>query len=59
MPYGVKTASAQFQAAMEATVGGTVSNLVIYQDDVCVGAQTADELDVKVERLLAKLEQRG
>ncbi|PAA77815.1 hypothetical protein BOX15_Mlig019617g10 [Macrostomum lignano] len=59
MPYGVKTASAQFQAAMEATVGGAVSNLVIYQDDMCVGATTADELDSKVRDLLRALSDAG
>ncbi|MEE4247257.1 MAG: RNase H-like domain-containing protein [Kangiellaceae bacterium] len=59
LPYGVKTASAQFQAAMEATIGGLVDNMVIYQDDVCVGARTAEELDLKVAKLLEKLEQSG
>uniref|UniRef100_A0A1I8JJ12 Integrase catalytic domain-containing protein n=1 Tax=Macrostomum lignano TaxID=282301 RepID=A0A1I8JJ12_9PLAT len=49
------TASAQFQAAMEATVGGAVSNLVIYQDDMCVGATTADELDSKLHEWLKKI----
>ena len=59
LPYGVKTASAQFQAAMEATIGNIATNLVIYQDDVCVGARTGQELDAKVARLLSKLKEKG
>ncbi|PAA81730.1 hypothetical protein BOX15_Mlig033926g4 [Macrostomum lignano] len=59
MPYGVKTASAQFQAAMEATIGDAVSNMVIYQDDICVGAPTEGELDAKVKHLLSTLKEAG
>ena len=36
-----------------------MSNLIIYQDDICVGARTQGELDTKVTSLLTKLEEAG
>lgn len=36
MPYGVKTASAIFQRAIENVLTGDVKN-IIYQDIICIG----------------------
>ena len=58
LPFGIKTASAQFQAAMEQTVG-QFPNLIIYQDDLCIGAPSEEALDKRVAMIVAKLNEAG
>ena len=54
LPFGIKTASALFQAAIEKTVlaGDSISNIVVYQDDICIGAANEAELNGKVSCVL-------
>ena len=56
LPSGIKTASALFQAAIEKTVfeGDCISNIVVYQDDICIGAVNEGELNEKVSCVLKK-----
>ena len=58
LPFGIKTASAQFQAAMEKTLG-ELSNIIIYQDDICIGARNETELDERVKQALSSLKDAG
>lgn len=46
MPYGIKTASAIFQKAIEKVIGN-VENTICYQDDICVGDLNEDDLKKK------------
>ena len=59
MPYGIKTASSIFQRAIENVLTGEVEKMVIYQDDILVGAVNMDELRRKTQRILKKLEDAG
>ena len=59
LPFGVKTASAQFQAAIEKTIGKSVPNMVIYQDDICIGGVSANDLSKKVQCVLKLLNDAG
>jgi hypothetical protein len=59
LPYGVKTASAIFQAAMEETLGGRIKNMLIYQDDICIGAISEKELKDKVKMVMKILTEAG
>ena len=61
LPFGIKTASALFQAAIEKTVfaGDCTSNIVVYQDDICIGAANEAELNEKVSCMLKKLKDAG
>ena len=59
LPYGVKTASAQFQAAMEATLCDNMQNRIIYQDDIAIGAESEEELEAKVCSVLKTLNEAG
>ena len=34
LPFGIKTASAVFQRAIESVVGGLIPNMIIFQDDI-------------------------
>ena len=38
MPYGIKTASAIFQRAIEQVLREEMKNMVCYKDDICIGA---------------------
>ena len=58
LPFGIKTASAQFQSAMEKTVG-ELPNMIIYQDDMCIGARNESELDDRVKNVLTRLKEAG
>ena len=59
LPFGIKTASAIFQSAIMATLNNVVSNMIIYQDDICIGAQSEKELTSKVDAILKKLKEVG
>ena len=59
MPYGVKTAGAIFQAAMEAIIGEKTKNVIIYQYDVCIGAAIESELNKKVGEMIQALQMAG
>lgn len=59
LPFGIKTASAQFQAAMEKAIGSVVDGIVIYQDDICIGAVSFLELEQKLQKVMLKLEELG
>mgnify|MGYP000566095849 CR=1 FL=1 len=59
LPYGIKTASAIFQRALENTLEGKNEEIIIYQDDVCIGAKTLSELREKVHYILSTLQQAG
>lgn len=43
MPYGIKTASAIFQRAIEQVLEN-MKNIICYQDDICIGATNEKEL---------------
>ena len=59
VPYGIKTASAMFQRAMENTIDNCVDNCVIFQDDIAVGGETEEDLEAKMNLILEKLEKSG
>ena len=59
LPFGVKTASAIFQAAMEETLGGRIKNMLIYQDDICIGAISENQLHDKVNMAMNILSEAG
>jgi hypothetical protein len=59
LPYGVKTASAQFQAAIESILSDEMPNRIIYQDDIAIGAKSEVELARLVETVLTKLKDAG
>ena len=44
VPYGIKTASAMFQRAIEDTIGTSVQNCVIFQDDIAIGGDSEADL---------------
>ena len=48
MPYGIKTASAIFQRAIEQVLGENIKNMVSYQDDICIGATNENELKTEI-----------
>ncbi len=58
LPFGIKTASAQFQSAIEKTVG-ELPNSIIYQDDICLGARSEAELSQCVRAVLKRLSDSG
>ena len=45
MLYGIKTASSILQRAMENILNGEVKNMIIYQDDIFIGASSKKELE--------------
>ena len=54
MPYGIKTASSIFQRAIENVLTWQVENMIIYQDDILLGAVNLEELQI-----LKKLQDAG
>ena len=58
LPFGIKTASAQFQSAIEKTIG-ELPHSIIYQDDICLGGRDKKELSDRVEFVLQRLEKSG
>jgi len=58
LPFGIKTASAQFQAAMEKTIGD-LPNQVLYQDDVLVGAGSESQLNERTGNVVNRLNNAG
>lgn len=40
-----------FQRAMESMLTDEISNMIIYQDDICLGTTTIDELKQKTEHV--------
>lgn len=59
LPYGIKTASAIFQRAIEYTLGIDCPRTVIYQDDICIGADNPEKLRMKVDEVLNTLFEAG
>ena len=59
LPEGIKTASAIFQKAIETTIGVDITNCVAYQDDICCGAKTKEELQTKLAQILDRLSKAG
>ena len=59
LPEGIKTASAIFQKAIETTIGADIMNCVAYQDDICCGAKTKEELQTKLAQILDRLSKAG
>ena len=59
LPYGIKTASAIFQRAIESTIGTDTSGIIIYQDDICIGDESLDALRMKVNTVLSRLSAAG
>ena len=52
MQYMIKTASPIFQIKMENILSEEVENMIIYQDDICIGASSKKELEQKIEHIL-------
>ena len=40
MPYGIKISLAIFEKALENVLLGKIENMIIYQNDICVGASS-------------------
>ena len=59
MPYGIKTASAIFQRAIEQVLEEDIKNMVCYQDDICIGATNENELKKKTNIILNRLRNSG
>ena len=51
LPLRIKTASHIFQRAIEKILLGKVDNIIIYQNDICLGACTREELKSKTEQV--------
>ena len=60
LPFGIKTASAIFQKALEHVIGPlNMKNLIIYQDDILVGAADEQTLKHKCDIILDALRNAG
>ena len=55
LPFGIKTASHIFQIAIEKILLRKVDNIIIYQDDICMGARTKEALKSKIKQVLRRL----
>ena len=55
---GLKSASAIFQKAMETVLSG-VKHVIIYQDDILLGAKSENELDLKAKKVVSILTSAG
>ena len=58
LPFEIKTACHTFQSAIEKILLGKVDNIIIYQDDICLGAHTREELKSKTEQVLQRLKRQ-
>ena len=58
LPFGIKIASAQFQSAIEKTIGESPHS-IIYQDDICLGGCDEKELNDRIEFMLQRLGKSG
>ena len=59
MSYGIKTASAIFQRAIEQVLGEDIKNIVCYQDDICIGGTNENESKKKTDIILNRLKNTG
>ena len=59
LPFRIRTANYIFQRAIEKILLGKVDNIITYQDDICMGARTSEEIKSKTEQVLRRLEQAG
>ena len=59
MPYGVKTASAIFQSAIESFFGEDIKNMVCYKENTCIGTINENELKKKTDIILNRLRNAG
>ena len=57
LPFGIKTACHIFQRTIEKILSGKVDNIILYQDDICQGARTREELKSKTEQAIRRLKQ--
>ncbi|XP_046142387.1 uncharacterized protein K02A2.6-like [Osmia bicornis bicornis] len=58
LPFGIKTAPATFQQAIESTLMG-LEGVYPYIDDVIVTGRTRQEHDLRLQNTLRRLEERG
>ena len=58
LPYGIKVAPAIFQRIMDGLLGG-IKNVVVYQDNIFVRADSALELKSLLQRVLSILSESG
>ena len=58
MLYGIKTASVIFQRAIKQVLED-ITNIVCYQDDICIGATNENELIKKTDIVLNRLRNAG
>ena len=60
LPIGIKTASAIFQRAIESVLNPLgIKYLIIYLDDILIGANNVDELKLKINKVCQKLRNAG
>ena len=59
LPFGIQTASHVFQRTIEKILLRKVDNIIIYQDDIYLGARTREELKSKTEQVIRRLKQSG
>ena len=57
--FGIKTVNHIFQRATEKILLGKVDNIIIHQDNICLGSCTRKELKNKTEQVLQGLKQAG
>ena len=50
--FRIKSANHIFQRTVEKILLGKVDNIIIYQDDICLGARTREKLKSKTEQVL-------
>nr|XP_047146105.1 uncharacterized protein K02A2.6-like [Hydra vulgaris] len=55
LPFGIKTASAIFQRAIESVVGDIIPNMIIFQDDICVGFELSEKGVTADSNLVSKI----
>lgn len=58
LPYGLSSAPALFQMAMDKIISG-LPGTVAYLDDVLIGGSTKEEAYSRLEKVLQRLEQYG
>ena len=59
MPFGLKTAPAEFQRLIELTLTGLIGMyLIVYLDDIVICANTLEEYEIKFNNLVVKLEKQ-
>ena len=57
LPFRIKTTCHIFQRAIEKILLGKMDNIIIYQDVICLGAHTREELKSKTKQVIRRLKQ--